>query len=73
MNDTIINILQIAISIILIILIMLQDRSAGLSSAFGGGDNTFHHKRRGFEKTIFNLTIIFLTAFIVLSILNFVL
>jgi len=67
-----IRILQVIVAITLIILIMLQERSSGLSGAFGGSGESFARQRRGFEKIIFNLTVVSLTAFIVLSILNFV-
>jgi protein translocase SecG subunit len=52
---------QIITSILLIIVVLLQKSDAGLGGAFGAGNDsgvTFH-KRRGFEKLIFNLTIVF--------------
>ncbi len=53
--------LQIIFSIILVIIILLQKSESGIGGAFGSGNDggvTFH-KRRGFEKVIFNLTIVF--------------
>lgn len=53
--------LQIIFSIILVIVILLQKSESGLGGAFGAGNDggvTFH-KRRGFEKFIFNMTIVF--------------
>lgn len=52
--------LQILLSIILVIIILLQKSEAGIGGAFGAGNDggvTFH-KRRGFEKFVFVLTII---------------
>lgn len=52
---------QIIISILLIIVVLLQKSEAGIGGAFGAGNDggvTFH-KRRGFEKLVFNLTIVF--------------
>lgn len=69
----IIPILQIIVSVALIVLILIQERSSGLSGTFGGSESSFKRQRRGFEKIVFNSTIILLAAFIVLSILNFVL
>ncbi len=53
--------LQIIFSIILVIVILLQKSESGLGGAFGSGNDggvTFH-KRRGFEKFIFYMTIVF--------------
>ena len=60
---------QIAISIILIILIALQQRGAALGSAFGGGGE-FYSSRRGVQKKIHYATIGVAGLFIVLSILS---
>lgn len=49
---------QIVFSVVLIIAILLQQSGAGLGGALGGGDDTFHHTRRGFEKFLFYLSII---------------
>jgi len=62
---------QIAVSIILIILIAIQQRGTALGSAFGGGGE-FYSTRRGIQKKIFYSTIILVTLFIVLSILGLV-
>ncbi|MEX0918765.1 MAG: preprotein translocase subunit SecG [Candidatus Paceibacterota bacterium] len=62
--ETIVNLLpwmQIILSVILVVLILVQQSEAGLGAAFGGGDaggaGNFSRKR-GFEKTIFITTII---------------
>ena len=68
----IIEIIQAIIALVLIGAILLQERSSGLSGAFGGSNDVFYRQRRGFEKLLFNLTVVLLTSFIVLSILNFV-
>jgi protein translocase SecG subunit len=53
--------LQIIFSILLVILIMLQKSDSGLGSTFGAGNDggVTYHKRRGFEKFIFSMTIVF--------------
>jgi protein translocase SecG subunit len=58
------NIALIAIAIALIAAILVQSRSAGMSSAFGGGAEGFHI-RRGSEKRIFQLTIALAALFLV--------
>lgn len=65
------TILQIIISIILIILVLLQNRGAGLAgSLFGGSGGVSFQTKRGLEKTIYILTIIFALFFLIISILN---
>ncbi len=64
----IIDIIQIASAVLLVIVILLQNRGSGLGAAFGGGGDVYHAKR-GLEKTLFNLTIalaiiFFITAFV---------
>ena len=49
---------EIVFSVVLIVAILLQQSGAGLGGALGGGDDTFHHTRRGFEKFLFYLSIV---------------
>ena len=66
------GILQIIVSVVLIILILLQERSAGLSGIMGG-ESSFYQTRRGLEKSIFVATIVlaFVFAGLALSALIF--
>lgn len=52
--------IQIILSVLIIAAVLLQQSSAGLGGAFGEGNNfgTGFHTRRGFEKFLFNGTII---------------
>ena len=62
---------QIIVSILLIALIMIQERSSGLSGIFGsGGEGGFYHTRRGMEKLLFGSTIILTIAFAVLALID---
>ena len=62
---------QIAISIILIVLITLQQRGTALGSAFGGGSGgEFYASRRGMQKKIYYATIASAGLFIILGIVN---
>jgi len=67
--ETLLNtlpIIQIVFAVALIIAILLQQRGAGLGSAFGGGDNSnANYERRGFERTLFKGTIIIAILFVV--------
>ena len=58
-----IEIIQIISAILLVILILIQNRGAGLGSAFGG-ESTIYRTKRGAEKGIFILTIIIAIVFL---------
>lgn len=66
----IISIAQIIIAVALIVLILLQERSAGLSGLLGGDGGGAYQTRRGMERAIFIGTIVLAVAFAVLAILN---
>jgi preprotein translocase subunit SecG len=63
------SIALIIISIVLIGLVLLQTRGSGLGSIFGG-DSGIYRTRRGMEKTLFNMTIVFATLFLVISLMT---
>ena len=66
----IIIVAQIILGIFIVILIAIQQKEGGLSNIFGGGTSNFT-TRRGIEKYIHILTIVFIAIFIILSILVF--
>lgn len=63
------NIVLIILSIALSAAILIQSRSAGMSSAFGGGAEGFNI-RRGSEKRIFQATIVLAAAFLITAFLH---
>jgi preprotein translocase subunit SecG len=67
--DTFLMIAQIIISLTLIGIVLLQGQNSGLGSAFGG-DAGLYRTRRGVEKTLFNLTIILASVFLLLSMIT---
>jgi protein translocase SecG subunit len=71
MTINLIGALQIIVGLILIVLILLQQRGGGLG-VIGGLNTPFYGSRRGLEKTIFISTIILVCLFIFLAILSFV-
>lgn len=68
---SILLIIQILLSTVLIILILLQSRSGGLGSGFGGSLGAYS-TRRGVEKVIHKITIIFAVIFFISSIIQLV-
>ena len=68
----ILSIAQLALSVVLIVLILLQERSSGMSGVFGGGEGGFYQTRRGVEKVVFASTIVLSVAFLLLSLLHLV-
>ena len=63
---------QIVVSVLLIVLILLQERSSGLSGIFGGSEGGFYQTRRGLEKLVFGSTIVLAIAFAALALLDLV-
>jgi preprotein translocase subunit SecG len=65
----IINFAQIVVSVILVVLILLQNKGSGLSSVFGG-EGSIAHTKRGPEKWVFYGTIVGVVIFVVLGVVN---
>lgn len=63
---TLLKYFQAVISILLIVAILVQNRSSGLSSTFGGSD-TFHVTKRGAEMVIYRATIVLAVLFVLSS------
>ena len=66
-----IKITQAVIAVLLIVVILLQNRGAGLGGVFGGSGGVYLTKR-GLEKKLFILTIVLAVAFFGLSIYSIV-
>jgi preprotein translocase subunit SecG len=60
------NLAEIVVSLTLILVILLQARGSGFGGALGGS-STFFRTRRGSEKTLFQLTIVLVVVFILIS------
>ena len=67
--DLIFNIAQMVLAVLLTVAIMLQARGTGLGAAFGGGGNVYRTKR-GAEKKLFQLTIVFSILFFGIALAN---
>jgi preprotein translocase subunit SecG len=57
--------IQIVLAVLMTAAILLQRSSASLGGAFGDNFSSAFHTRRGFEKTLFNATIVLAILFIV--------
>jgi len=65
--NTFLSIFQIIVSILLILLILTQERGTGLSLTFGGIGHVYHSKR-GAEKVIAIATVVLAILFVGCSI-----
>ncbi len=66
--------IQIVLAVILVTAILLQRTGAQIGGAFGGSDNfsSAFHTRRGFEKTLFIITIVVAILFAVSALINLI-
>jgi preprotein translocase subunit SecG len=66
-----IRVVQIILCVAVIAFILLQVRGAGLGSAFGGSSaGSVFKTRRGVERLVFNITIVFVVLFALISLLS---
>ena len=63
------QIAQMVISVAVATAILLQARGTGLSSTFGG-ESTAYRSRRGVERTLFRLTVVLVTVFVLISLVG---
>lgn len=66
-----ISLIQIILGVLLIVVIIIQQKGSGLGSAFGG-DLGFYRTKRGAEKLLFYATIILAVVFILLSLIGLI-
>ena len=64
--QTYLNIAQVVVSVALILIIMFQVRGGGLGGIFGQ-PSTVYRTKRGVEKILFQLTIVLVRVFLVIS------
>ena len=64
MDIAVLQYVQVALSILLMLCVILQRTGASLGGAFGADNfSTGFHTRRGFEKTLFRATIVLAALF----------
>ena len=71
MKELILNSIQLILAIILIVVILLQQKGTGLSGVFGGSGNVFSTKR-GLDKILHYITIGAVVVFFVVSLVRLV-
>jgi preprotein translocase subunit SecG len=62
---------QVVVAVLLTVVILLQNRGAGVGGVFGGSGGGVYLTKRGFEKKLFNFTIILAIVFVALSLASF--
>jgi len=67
--QTYLNIAQIVVAAALIVVILFQVRGGGLGGIFGQ-QSSVYRTRRGVEKILFRLTIVFVATFLVIAVLT---
>jgi len=70
----ILNIVQLVIAVILMVVILIQNRGASLGGIFGGGgEGNVYRTKRGAEKVLFISTIVLAILFLGIALMNFLL
>lgn len=69
MFSNILMIVQLVLAILLVIVVLLQQKGSGLGSAFGGS-GAVYTTRRGLDKTLYNMTIVISILFFVTALIN---
>ena len=66
--------IQIVLAVILVTAILLQRTGTQVGGAFGGSDNfsSAFHTRRGFEKTLFIITIVVAILFVISALITLI-
>ncbi|MEK7545284.1 MAG: preprotein translocase subunit SecG [Patescibacteria group bacterium] len=65
--QTFLQVFQIVISVLLILCILTQQRSTGLSLTFGGNNASFQSTKRGPEKVLSQITVVLAVLFVLSS------
>ncbi len=65
----VIGLLQIIVAILLILIIVIQEKGSGLGASFGSS-MSFYRTKRGAEKFLFYATIGLSVAFVILSLVG---
>lgn len=61
------TIFQVVLSILLILMILIQEKGVGLSSTFGGGGE-FYKSKRGIDRVFFIITVVLSILFILTAV-----
>jgi len=72
MQELIFNTLQVTLSVLLIVIILIQQKGSGMGAAFGGGDSNVFSSKRGVDKVLHNGTIIIAILFFTISLIRII-
>lgn len=61
--DVILQVVMIASATLMVVAILLQQRGASLGAGFGGSSELYT-TRRGFDKNLFDVTVVFAVLFV---------
>ncbi len=64
------NVIQFILAIVLILVLVLQSKGAGMGGIFGGETTSVYRTRRGFERRLFQFTIGLSVAFFLVAVMN---
>ncbi len=64
--NNILIIAQVILAVLLVVSILVQSKGASLGEAFGGS-SSFYGTRRGGEKTMFTITVVLATLFVLVA------
>ncbi|CAN5606528.1 hypothetical protein BH23CHL5_BH23CHL5_22930 [soil metagenome] len=67
--ETVVSLVMILLSIFLLIVVLLQTKGSSFSGGFGGDSGSIHRTRRGFEKTLFQVTIVLAVVWTLFAVL----
>lgn len=65
----VVSLIQIIVGVLLIVVIIIQQKGSGLGSTFGG-DLGFYRTKRGAEKLLFYTTFVLSAIFILLALIG---
>ena len=63
-------IVQIVLALVLTVVLLMQAKGSTLGGLFGGSDSSVYRTRRGFEKTLFQFTIVLSIVFFLVALIT---
>ena len=64
------NVVQSVLAIVLVLAILLQTKGSSFTGIFGGESTSVYRTRRGFEKRLFQMTIVLSAVFFIVALIN---
>ena len=67
---TALGVIQILLAIVLITVLVMQAKGSSMGGIFGGEASSVYRTRRGFEKSLFQFTIVLAVVFFLVALVN---